>query len=64
MIKPGYRFQVVDALITNFHAPDSTLMCMVGGFLGKAEVRRCYDKALNEDFRFLSYGDVCLFERK
>ena len=56
MIKPGYRFRVVDALITNFHQPKSTLLLLVSAFVGD-DWRKIYDYALAHDFRFLSYGD-------
>jgi S-adenosylmethionine:tRNA ribosyltransferase-isomerase len=56
MIKPGYRFRVVDALITNFHQPKSTLLLLVSAFVGD-DWRKIYDYALTHDFRFLSYGD-------
>lgn len=56
MIKPGYRFRVVDALITNFHQPKSTLLLLVSAFVGE-DWHKIYDYALTHDFRFLSYGD-------
>ena len=56
MIKPGYRFRVVDQLITNFHQPKSTLLLLVSAFVG-GDWHRIYDYALSHDFRFLSYGD-------
>ncbi|MBD5218601.1 MAG: S-adenosylmethionine:tRNA ribosyltransferase-isomerase [Bacteroidales bacterium] len=65
MIAPGFRWRVVDAIITNFHQPQSTLLLLVASFLEPEEQsprlwRRIYDKALEEGFRFLSYGDACL----
>ena len=65
MIVPGrYDFKVVNELVTNFHAPDSTLMLLVSAFLGSGEkVREVYEDAQNLGYRFLSYGDVCLFSR-
>jgi len=56
MIVPGYRFRLVDALITNFHQPRSTLLLLVGALVGD-DWRRIYDYALGSGFRFLSYGD-------
>ena len=56
MIVPEYEFRVVKKLITNFHQPKSTLLLLVSAFL-KGDWRRCYDYALQKDFRFLSYGD-------
>ena len=64
MIVPGtYDFKVVDNLVTNFHAPDSTLMLLVSAFLGTAKVKQVYQQAQDRGYRFLSYGDVCLFSR-
>jgi len=65
MITPGsYSFKVVDHLVTNFHAPDSTLMLLVSAFLGSGgKVRRVYEEAQQNGYRFLSYGDVCMFSR-
>jgi hypothetical protein len=61
-IAPGYQFRVIDALITNFHAPDSTLMLLVSALLGSsAEVHAAYAHAIAQRYRFLSYGDACLF---
>ena len=59
-ITPGYRFQVVDALITNFHMPRSTLLVLVSALAGREAIRRAYDEALQEDYRFLSFGDAML----
>jgi S-adenosylmethionine:tRNA ribosyltransferase-isomerase len=60
MIAPGYRYQFPDAIITNFHQPKSTLLLLVSAFIGD-DWRKAYDYALDQDFRFLSYGDSCLF---
>ncbi len=57
-IYPGYRFQVVDALITNFHLPQSTLLMLVSAFSGNAHIRKAYQTAINESYRFFSYGDA------
>lgn len=65
MITPSsYKFKVIDHLITNFHAPDSTLMLLVSAFLGKqSSVTRIYEDAQRKGYRFLSYGDACFFSR-
>jgi S-adenosylmethionine:tRNA ribosyltransferase-isomerase len=62
MIIPGYRFKVVDALITNFHQPESTLLLLISAFVGE-QWKNIYDYALANDFRFLSYGDSSLLFR-
>lgn len=62
LIAPGYRFRVVNALITNFHQPQSTLLLLVAAFAGE-DFRRIYEHALNNDYRFLSYGDSSLLFR-
>lgn len=62
MIKPGYRFRVVDQLITNFHQPQSTLLLLVSAFVG-GDWKTIYDYALAHDFRFLSYGDSSILTR-
>lgn len=61
MIAPGYSYLIVDGMITNFHQPQSTLLLLVAAFVGNDNWRRIYDYALDHDFRFLSYGDACLF---
>lgn len=63
LIAPGYRFRFADALVTNFHQPQSTLLLLVAAFLGK-DWRRVYDHALKNDYRFLSYGDGSLLFRE
>jgi S-adenosylmethionine:tRNA ribosyltransferase-isomerase len=63
MIIPGYPFKVVDALITNFHQPKSTLLLLISAFVGE-KWNEIYDYALANDFRFLSYGDSSLLFRK
>ena len=60
LILPGYRFRFADAMVTNFHMPQSTLLMLVGAFIGK-DWRKTYEFALQYNFRFLSYGDACLF---
>lgn len=59
LIAPGYRFRLVRGLITNFHQPQSTLLLLIGAFLGK-DWRKVYNHALEGDYRFLSYGDSSL----
>ena len=59
IILPGYRFRVIDALFTNFHQPQSTLLLLVAAAVGD-DWQRIYDYALSHDFRFLSYGDSSL----
>lgn len=62
MIAPGFRWRIVDGIITNFHQPRSTLLLLVSSFLGGGkEWEGIYDEALRRDYRFLSYGDACLF---
>lgn len=57
-IYPGYEFQVIDALITNFHLPESTLIMLVSAFSQRAHVMRAYQTAITEGYRFYSYGDA------
>lgn len=64
LIQPGYRFQVVDALLTNFHQPRSTLLALVAAFAGLETVRVAYACALGEGYRFLSYGDAMWIPRR
>jgi S-adenosylmethionine:tRNA ribosyltransferase-isomerase len=59
-ILPGHEFHVVDALVTNFHVPRSTLMMMVCGFAGRGNIMRAYETAKAEGYRFLSFGDAML----
>jgi S-adenosylmethionine:tRNA ribosyltransferase-isomerase len=59
-IKPGFRFRVVDALLTNFHLPESTLLMLVCAFAGRDPVLRAYRHAVEERYRFFSYGDAML----
>jgi S-adenosylmethionine:tRNA ribosyltransferase-isomerase len=59
-ITPGYRFQVVDAMITNFHLPRSTLLLLVSAFASKALIEEAYRKAMRERYRFYSFGDAML----
>jgi S-adenosylmethionine:tRNA ribosyltransferase-isomerase len=59
-IKPGYQFRAVDALITNFHLPKSTLLMLVAAFIGYDEMMRVYEHAINQQYRFYSFGDAML----
>ena len=59
-ITPGYRFRAVDALITNFHLPESTLLMLVSALTGREEALRCYEHAIKERYRFFSFGDAML----
>lgn len=63
-ITPGYRFKCVDALFTNFHLPKSTLLMLVSAFAGSEEIRAAYKHAIAQEYRFFSYGDACLLEKK
>ncbi len=62
-ITPGFRFRAVDALMTNFHLPRSTLFMLVSAFSGLDRMRAAYDHAIAGGYRFYSYGDACLLER-
>jgi S-adenosylmethionine:tRNA ribosyltransferase-isomerase len=62
-ITPGYRFRVVDRLITNFHLPRSTLLMLVAAFAGMEPIRRAYEHAIAARYRFFSYGDAMLIDR-
>jgi S-adenosylmethionine:tRNA ribosyltransferase-isomerase len=63
LIQPGYRFAVVDRLLTNFHLPKSTLLALVSAFAGTERVLEAYRHAVRERYRFFSYGDAMLLER-
>jgi S-adenosylmethionine:tRNA ribosyltransferase-isomerase len=62
-ITPGYRFRAVDAMLTNFHLPRSTLFMLVGAFSGLETMQRAYAHAIAAGYRFYSYGDACLLFR-
>jgi S-adenosylmethionine:tRNA ribosyltransferase-isomerase len=62
-IRPGYRFNVIDAMITNFHLPQSSLLMLVAAFRGKAAMLSAYHYAIEKRFRFFSYGDAMFLER-
>jgi S-adenosylmethionine:tRNA ribosyltransferase-isomerase len=59
-IRPGFEFRVVDGLLTNFHLPRSTLLMLVSAFAGRELVLRAYREAVQERYRFFSYGDCML----
>jgi S-adenosylmethionine:tRNA ribosyltransferase-isomerase len=63
-IKPGFNFNTVDLLLTNFHLPKSTLLLLVSAFAGTEKIKKLYDYAINMKYRFFSYGDVTLLYRK
>src|SRR5688572_23462069 len=63
-ILPGYRFRVVERLLTNFHLPRSTLLMLVSAFGGTDNIRRAYRHAIEQRYRFYSYGDAMLIERQ
>ncbi|MDG4550963.1 MAG: tRNA preQ1(34) S-adenosylmethionine ribosyltransferase-isomerase QueA [Candidatus Contendobacter sp.] len=63
-IYPGYRFRCVDALITNFHLPESTLLMLVAAFAGRAETLNAYRHAIERRYRFFSYGDAMFVTRR
>jgi len=62
-ITPGYRFRMIDVLLTNFHLPRSTLFMLVGAFSGLERMRAAYEHAISQGYRFYSYGDACLLTR-
>jgi S-adenosylmethionine:tRNA ribosyltransferase-isomerase len=59
-VTPGFQFKIVDSLITNFHLPRTTLLMLVSAFAGIEPIRRAYEEAVNERYRFYSYGDAML----
>jgi S-adenosylmethionine:tRNA ribosyltransferase-isomerase len=59
-ILPGYQFKLVDAMITNFHLPKSTLIMLVSAFAGREKILETYETAIKEDYRFYSFGDAML----
>ena len=62
-IYPGFEFKVVDAMFTNFHLPESTLMMLISAFAGKDNVMNAYQEAIEKEYRFFSYGDSMFIER-
>lgn len=63
-IYPGFRFGVIDKLLTNFHLPKSTLLMLVSAFAGKAPIEQAYQHAIDNQYRFFSYGDTMLLDKK
>lgn len=61
-VRPGYRFRAVDALVTNFHLPESTLLMLVAAVVGRQRILAAYGEAIAEGYRFYSYGDACFLE--
>ena len=61
-IYPGYRFKMLDALITNFHLPESTLIMLVSALAGREHVLAAYEEAVKENYRFFSFGDAMLIQ--
>ena len=61
-IYPGYRFKMIDGLITNFHLPESTLLMLVSALAGKENIMRAYEEAVKEKYRFFSFGDAMFIE--
>lgn len=61
-IYPGYKFKMIDALITNFHLPESTLLMLVSALAGKESIMKAYEEAVKERYRFFSFGDAMLIE--
>ena len=59
-IYPGYHFKVTDALVTNFHLPESTLIMLVSAFAGKEKIMAAYREAIEKRYRFFSFGDAML----
>ncbi|MBF2718516.1 tRNA preQ1(34) S-adenosylmethionine ribosyltransferase-isomerase QueA [Psychrobacter sp. NG254] len=63
-IYPGFKFGVIDRLLTNFHLPKSTLLMLVSAFSGKAAIEHAYQHAIEQQYRFFSYGDAMLLDKK
>ena len=63
-IYPGYEFQLVDAMVTNFHLPESTLIMLISAFAGIDNVKAAYQQAIAHQYRFFSYGDAMFIEKK
>ena len=61
-IYPGYKFKVLDCLITNFHLPESTLVMLVSALAGKEHVLNAYEEAVKEKYRFFSFGDAMFIQ--
>jgi len=63
-IYPGYKFQLIDAMVTNFHLPESTLLMLVSAFSGKENIDTAYQAAIDKKYRFFSYGDAMFLTKK
>ena len=63
-ITPGFKFQVVDKLVTNFHLPKSTLLMLISAFAGFEQIKNTYKHAIKNKYRFFSYGDACIFTKQ
>ena len=63
-ITPGFKFNIVDILITNFHLPKSTLLMLISAFHGRKRVFKSYEYAIRQKYRFFSYGDSCIFSKE
>ena len=62
-IYPGYEFQIIDAMVTNFHLPESTLIMLVSAFSGQDKILKAYNEAVQQKYRFFSYGDAMFLEK-
>ena len=62
-IYPGFEFKIVDAIITNFHLPGSSLIMLVSAFIGRDKIKQAYQHAINRGYRFYSYGDAMFLEQ-
>ncbi|GAA6185603.1 tRNA preQ1(34) S-adenosylmethionine ribosyltransferase-isomerase QueA [Aliiglaciecola sp. NS0011-25] len=62
-IYPGYQFEIVDAMLTNFHLPESTLIMLISAFAGRENVMNAYQQAITNEYRFFSYGDAMFIEK-
>jgi S-adenosylmethionine:tRNA ribosyltransferase-isomerase len=62
-ITPGFEFKTVDCLLTNFHLPKSTLLMLVSAFAGMSNIRAAYQHAIDQKYRFFSYGDAMFLSR-
>jgi S-adenosylmethionine:tRNA ribosyltransferase-isomerase len=63
-IYPGYKFQLIDAMLTNFHLSESTLLMLVSAFCGKENIESAYQQAIDNEYRFFSYGDAMFLQKK
>jgi S-adenosylmethionine:tRNA ribosyltransferase-isomerase len=64
LIQPGHPWRIVDALVTNFHLPRSTLLALVAAFMGHGAMKQAYAHAVASEYRFFSYGDAMFTERQ